>query len=73
MVTVVQYPTRVEAEHVLEFLRNNGVDAILWSDDAGGLNPAIGFVESYEIRVNPVQEELARELLEDFGFSRKQE
>jgi len=72
MVTVVQYPTRVEAEHVLEFLGNNGIDAILWSDDAGGLNPAIGFVESYAIRVNPVQEELARELLDDFGFSRKQ-
>lgn len=41
----------------------------MWSDDAGGLNPAIGFVETYEIRVNPAQEEVARELLADFGFT----
>ncbi|MFW5694979.1 MAG: hypothetical protein ACOCYB_07405, partial [Alkalispirochaeta sp.] len=60
---------RFEAEHVLGFLRQNGVEAILWGDDVGGLNPAIGFVEAFEIRVHPDQEALARELLEDFGMA----
>ncbi|MEX2442834.1 MAG: hypothetical protein WD492_04480 [Alkalispirochaeta sp.] len=67
--TVAQFRFRFEAEHVLGFLRQNGVDAILWGDDVGGLNPAIGFVEAFEIRVRPDQEELARELLDDFGMA----
>ncbi|MFW5826494.1 MAG: hypothetical protein ACOCU4_00285 [Alkalispirochaeta sp.] len=68
-ITVGQFRYRFEAEHVLGFLRQNGVEAILWGDDVGGLNPAIGFVEAFEIRVHPDQEALARELLEDFGMA----
>tara|TARA_B100000614_G_scaffold217398_1_gene202604 strand:- start:488 stop:769 length:282 start_codon:yes stop_codon:yes gene_type:complete len=69
-ITVAQYRFRFEAEHALEFLRQNGVDAILWGDDVGGLNPAIGFVEAFGIRVRADQETLARELLHDFGLAR---
>lgn len=68
-VTVAQFRYRFEAEHALGFLRQNGVEAILWGDDVGGLNPAIGFVEAFEIRVRPDQEVLARELLHDFGMA----
>ena len=68
-VTVAQYQYRFQAEHVLGFLRQNNVDAILWGDDVGGLNPAIGFLETFEIRVHPEQAELARELLHDFGMA----
>ena len=69
-VTVAQYRFRFEAEHALQFLRQNQVHAVLWGDDVGGLNPAIGFVEAFEIRVSPEQEGLARELLHDFGMAR---
>ncbi|HKK48010.1 MAG TPA: hypothetical protein VJ932_02880 [Alkalispirochaeta sp.] len=68
-ITVAQFRYRFEAEHVLGFLRQNGVEAILWGDDVGGLNPAIGFVEAFEIRVHPDQEAIARELLDDFGMA----
>lgn len=68
MVTVAAFTNRIQGEHAIEFLKNNKIDAVLWSDDAGGLNPAIGFVESYQIRVNPNQENLAKEILSDFGF-----
>lgn len=71
-VTVAQFRFRFEAEHALEFLRQNGVGAILWGDDVGGLNPAIGFVEAFEIRVRDDQEALARELLHDFGIARNE-
>jgi len=62
MTTVATFSTRYQAEHAAGFLRNNRVDAIIWSDDAGGLNPAIGFIESFEVRVRDEDEELAREL-----------
>ena len=68
-VTVAHYQYRFQAEHVLGFLRQNNVDAILWGDDVGGLNPAIGFLETFEIRVHPEQADLARELLHDFGMA----
>lgn len=68
--TVAQYRFRFEAEHALEFLRQNAVHAVLWGDDVGGLNPAVGFVEAFEIRVRADQEPLARELLHDFGMAR---
>jgi hypothetical protein len=70
-VSVAQYRFRFEAEHALGFLIQNGVDAVLWGDDVGGLNPAIGFVEAFEIRVRHDQEEIARELLADFGMARR--
>jgi hypothetical protein len=69
-VTVAHFRFRFEAEHALGFLRQNAVDAILWGDDVGGLNPAIGFVEAFEIRVHREQEPLARELLHDFGIAK---
>lgn len=69
-VTVAHFRFRFEAEHALGFLRQNAVDAILWGDDVGGLNPAIGFVEAFEIRVHRQQEPLARELLHDFGLAK---
>jgi hypothetical protein len=71
LVSVAQYRLRFEAEHVLGFLTQNGVDAVLWGDDVGGLNPAIGFVEAFDVRVRPDQEAIARELLADFGMARQ--
>ena len=69
MRTVARFMTRVRAEHAIEFLRNNKIEAILWSDDVGGLNPAIGFVETYEVRVASGHVSIARDLLSDFGIA----
>ncbi|MCG8480756.1 MAG: DUF2007 domain-containing protein [Spirochaetales bacterium] len=69
MITVARFGFRFQAEHALVFLRQNKIEAILWGDDMGGLNPAIGFLESFEIRVHPDQEVIARELLSDFGMA----
>lgn len=68
MKTIATFPDRVRAEHALGFLRNNKINGIIWSDDAGGLNPAIGFVESYQLRVRDEDVGLAEELLSDFGM-----
>ncbi len=69
MITIARFGFRFQAEHALVFLRQNKIEAILWGDDMGGLNPAIGFMESFEIRVHPDQETIARELLSDFGIA----
>ena len=70
MITIAQFGFRFQAEHALVFLRQHKIEAILWGDDMGGLNPAIGFMESFEIRVHPDQEAIARELLSDFGIAK---
>lgn len=62
-----EYDHRFEAEHALSLLREQGIHAIIWSDDAGGVYPNIGFIERYQIRVLSGMLDRAREVLEEFG------
>ena len=67
--TVATFRTRPEAEHACAFLIRNEIHAVVWADDVGGLNPAVGFIETFEVRSRADQADHARELLSDFGIS----
>lgn len=64
---VAEYDHRFEAEHARDFLHEQGIHAIIWSDDAGGVYPQIGFLERYQIRVLSGDLERARELLREYS------
>lgn len=68
-VCIARYLTRFDAQRAIVFLEQNGVPAVLFGDDAGGLNPAIGWMEQFEVRVHPERADVAGELLGDFGLA----
>ncbi len=57
---------RVLAEHVLDFLQRNGIDARLDSDDCGGINPALAFVHGTWLVVPHADFERAAELYRSY-------
>jgi hypothetical protein len=71
LVAVAEYWQRFQAEQACSFLEQNGVPAMIWTDDAGGLGPSMGFVNGYQLRVKQDQANLAEELLSDFGLDRR--
>lgn len=68
VVTVGTWSFRHEVEQARALLSDHGIDAIIWSDDGGGLYPSVGFLERYHLKVLRENEEAARGLLEEIGF-----
>lgn len=66
--TVAAFDHRYEAEHAHRLLEEQGIHAIIWSDDAGGIYPQIGYLERYQIRVLAGDLERSRELLREFSL-----
>ena len=60
---LVRMPDRYVAEPLAQLLRANGIEAFIWSDDAGGVHPPLGLTNGTEIKVATSQLEEARELL----------
>ena len=68
LVRVGSYASRVQAEMMVELLRNEGIDAITEIDDAGGLRPDVPMgMGGAKVLVRPEDEEKAREILEHGG------
>jgi hypothetical protein len=63
-----EYDHRFEAEHAQSLLEEQGIHAIIWSDDAGGVYPNVGFIERYQIRVLSGALDRAREILKEFSL-----
>lgn len=60
--------SRIQAQPLLDFLQQNGVDATFTDDDdLGGLNPALAFVHGTYIAVPAEQLEQAKSLIEAFA------
>lgn len=59
----------VLAQPMLQYLRSEGIDARLDSDDAGGLHPALAFVHGVWLVVPAEQVERATALLARFDRS----
>ncbi len=70
VVTVGEFNFRHEVEQARDFLQDHGIEGIIWSDDAGGLYPPVGFLERYLLKVLAAQEQDARRLLEEVGLGR---
>ena len=63
MRTVAIVPVRSLGEPIVSFLRDNGVQADIRSDDCGGVDPALAFTRGVEVRVLEEDFEKAEELL----------
>ena len=63
LVNVKEYNQRFEAEMAIEMLNNNGIDAILKSDDCGGARPYTGFSIGYIIQVKKDDFEKAKDII----------
>ena len=58
------FPSRPMAELAVTFLNANGIDAMVWADDAGGTHPYLSMYRGIALRVREEDAEAARELLE---------
>jgi len=68
LVNVASFGSRTQAEMMVELLRNEGIDAIIEVDDAGGLRPDLPMgMGGAKVLVRPEDEERAREILEHGG------
>ena len=61
--TVAKFQREIEAEMAQGALESEGIAAIVWKDDAGGMYPSFQPVEGVELRVSPEDLEEARGIL----------
>ncbi len=61
--TVAKFQREIEAEMAQGALESEGIEAIVWKDDAGGMYPSFQPVEGVELRVAPEDLEEARGIL----------
>ena len=68
LVKIASFGSRTEGEMVVELLRNEGIDAMLEVDDAGGLRPDVPMgMGGAKVLVRPEDESRAREIVEHGG------
>lgn len=68
LVNIASFGSRTQGEMMVELLRNEGIDAMLEVDDAGGLRPDVPMgMGGAKVLVRPEDEERAREILEHGG------
>ena len=60
---VGSFPSRPMAELAVTYLHANGIDAMVWADDAGGTYPHLALYRGIALRVREEDAEAARELL----------
>lgn len=60
---VGSFPSRPMAELAVTYLNANGIDAMVWADDAGGTYPHLALYRGIALRVREEDAEAARELL----------
>ncbi len=65
VVTVATASSRVEAELMCGYLRDNGVQAVFSADDEAALNPALQVTRTVRVLVRADQAARARQLLAD--------
>ncbi len=64
LVVVATFADRPEAELAKGALEAAGIDAVVRSDDSGGLRPAMTFSNGAQLVVRAVDAEAAREILD---------
>jgi hypothetical protein len=64
LVVVHSFGNRAEADLAKSALEAAGIDALVRSDDAGGLRPHMTFVNGAELLVRPEDEAAARDVLD---------
>jgi hypothetical protein len=59
------FNSRHEADFIASVLSSEGIRAVVFSDDCGAVDPALGFVRGVEVYVAEEDLERARQILED--------
>lgn len=65
-VSLTTAPHRALAEPIAELLQDHGIHAWVKSDDCGGVDPALNFVNGTHVMVPRTDLEHGRELLAEF-------
>lgn len=66
-VVVARYPYRHQAELVAGYLRDAGIRVAVFTDDGGGSEVALGFINTARVVVRADEEERALELIRDLN------
>lgn len=61
---VATFPSEVDAAISRAMLEVNGIEAVILTDDAGGMLPSMNFLKATRLAVRAGDVSLARELLE---------
>ena len=68
-VKIITYSSRHEAELAKGFLSVNGINAVVFGDDYGGIQPALSFSTGVQLLVKEEDAEKARRKLHDAGYT----
>ena len=66
-IKIITYSSRHEAELAKGFLSVNGIDAVVFGDDYGGLQPGLSFSTGVQLLVKEEDIEKAKRILHDTG------
>ena len=66
-IKIITYSSRYEAELAKGFLSVNGINAVVFGDDYGGLQPALSFSTGVQLLVKEEDVEKAKKILHDAG------
>ncbi|TNE43590.1 MAG: hypothetical protein EP343_32765 [Deltaproteobacteria bacterium] len=66
LILLTHAPNRALAQPLIDFLDYHDIEAIVQSDDCGGVDPALNFINGTRILVWKVDYERAQTFLEDF-------
>jgi hypothetical protein len=67
MVTIKTVSNRLEAEIIKSLLASHGIDALVFADDQGGMQPALSAIHGVELRVQERDAYRARAILSDLA------
>ena len=69
LVNIETYYNRHEAELAKGFLSVNGVNAVVFGDDSGGISPGLSFSIGVRLLVKEEDVKKAKEILHDGGYT----
>ena len=68
-VVLTDVANRSLGDMLVEVLKDNGIEAFVNSDDYGGVNPALNFVDGTRVMVSKDSLEQAQSLMKEFEAS----
>jgi hypothetical protein len=69
LVNIETYYNRHEAELAKGFLSVNGINAVVFGDDCGGVRPGLSFSRGVQLLVKEEDVEKAKEILHDGSYA----
>jgi len=67
-IKIMTYSSRHEAELAKGFLSANNIKAVIFGDDAGGVQPGLSFSTGVQLSVKEEDVEKAKRIIDDAGY-----